>query len=362
MSDSKLQTWGIYGAIVFVALSCYWLKKSGAPDVMQPEAQAFSYEMPRPSSYSADFDISGRPIIRKTQTVGAKPAMPVLKTPPAAVSTTPSAAARAAKTAAAKKKADAQKKAALARKNNSSVRIADSQNGSTLGRMADLSAGSGQTGVVGGGGYYDPNAGQTTANNGGNNATDDTAKLSASQWRSLLMAQPTAANGAQFVVALKKNAVDSATFYQIATELLTDTAKDRQTLGLSLLQLTPSVRSLTILVNDASQIQDASLRTQANAVIATYSRPSQFYVLAQALYAKDALVVSTATQLIGSALMATEGTQGQGGSGGGVTAQQFQIFIPGLRELASSSDASVASQAQALLNSIQSMSSTSARV
>ena len=359
MSDSKLQTWGIYIAIGLVALSCYWLKKSGSAEALQPEAVAFSYEMPRPTSYSADFDISGRPIIRKIQTVGGvppNPAVPALKTPPNP------AATPAQKTADAKNKAEAQKKADLARRAQSSVRIADGRDGSTFSRSADLSNNSAPTGSVGGGGGgYDPNANQAGATTPPANNNNDTVKMSSSQWASLLMAQPTAANGALFVAALKANTIDSASFYQIAKVLLTDTAKDRETLGLSLLQQTPSVNSLTILVDEEAQIQDPTLKTQATSAIAAYAKPAQFYVLAQALYVKDAQVVSTATQLIGTALSSAESTQGQGGSSGsGATTQQFQIFIPGLRQLASSSDPSVASQAQALLSSIQSMSSSSA--
>jgi hypothetical protein len=354
MFDSKFHQWMLGLAVGLIALACYWGKKNSSMENLRKADRDFSYEMPRPAAHSPDFDLSGRSILRRTQTIknvtvnkpGSAPAVA------AAVAAKTSDAAR--KTAEQKKKTDAAKKAEAARRSKTTVNIAQGSSEDThMARIADASGG-------GSGSLYAGAPAVTTAAAGvadaaGSSANNDVVKMTASQWQSLLMAQPTAANGAEFLASYKAQAVDTSTFYQISSMLLTDTAKDRETLGLSLLQQTPSLRSFSILVDSASQIQDASLKSSANQVIASYSSPSQFGVLAQALYSTDAHVVTTATDLISTALE-TEGSQGQGGSGGSPTPpQDFQIFVPGLRVLAASSDPAVASQAQALLNSIQAL-------
>lgn len=366
MSESKLQNLVIVTVIGVLALAGYWVKKSNSTTTLNPE-DAFSYEMPRPRSYSADFDISNRQIIRDVETVGDETATPAngFVNPP--VSNLPhprSDEGNKVQTRGQEKKANEKQAKSNKQQNNSSVRIADTRADSTLGRSADLSGGAAANGAVGPAYYAAPTSqNQATSGDGNKAAADDTVKMSASQWRSLLMAQPTDANGAQFLSAYKKNSVDASTFYQITTELLTDTAKDRQTLGLNLLQQTPSLRSLTALINSSSQIQDSSLRTQATSAIAAYAKPANFYILSQALYSKDLQIIATATQLIGTALAQLESVQGQGGQQGSGsspstagTPQQFQIFIPGLRQLTSSGDASVAAQAQNLLKGIEAIS------
>jgi hypothetical protein len=367
MTESKLQNLIISAVIGVVALAGYWVKKSNSTETLKPE-DSFSYEMPRPRSYSADFDISNREIVRNVETAGDE--VPNEKwsiTPPLPLPSPRSdeTDGKNPQTRGQEKKAANTQDAKNKKQNNSAVRIADTRPDNTLGRSADSSGGSTANGVVSPAYYTNTNPqNQATSGDGNNTATDDTPKMSAAQWRSLLMSQPTAANGAQFLTAYKKSSVDASTFYQITTELLTDTAKDRQTLGLNLLQQTPSLRSLTALINSSSQIQDSALRTQAMTAIAAYAQPANFYVLSQALYSKDLQIIATATQLIGTALANLESVQGQGGQQGSGssssqagTPQQFQIFIPGLRDLTSSGDASVAAQAQNLLKGIEAVSS-----
>lgn len=363
MFDSKFNQWMFAIAIGFIALACYWGKKNNSPEALRVE-QDFSYEMPRPKSTSPDFDISGRSIIRKTETIKNSIVTSKAALPPAAVAAA-TAEQRGTAAAAAKKLADDQKKKTeeakkkteeAARRAKANVNIAKSADGhdTPMTRIADSgsSASSGSSAAYG---APPPPADQTpvaVGSGSSSSSNSDSPQLSSSQWQALLMNSPTAANGAEFLAAYRTKAVTAAAFYQIASALLADSNKDRQTLGFTLLQQTPSLKSFTALVDNSATTTDATLKAKETAALASYGSASQFGVLAQALYSTDAKVLSAATDLINMAL-STESSQGTGSSGGSsATAQQFQIFVPGLRQLASSTDPNVAAQAQTLLNSI----------
>lgn len=338
--------------------SGYALKKIMQPsniESLNPQDQ--SYEMPRARTETPGYSLAGHKVIRTMHAAPgqAKPLAQVTGAAPVVAKIDPKAAA--VKTPA--KKADAKKTTKTAQKKKPQVTVTMIEN-----KRPSMS------GLQDKAGAYDPNqqmAGfapaETTPNPVTQN-TEDTTKMSVSQWRSLLMAQPTAKNGADFLAAFQTHDVDETSFYQISDELLSDNSTDRQNLGLNLLKSVPSVRSFTVMLKHYQEKTPQPLRSQIYSALKSYGDVSRFSILVKLLYSADENVVQTAQAILGSTLASLNTNNGQGSgrdtrSPGStpITAKQFETFIPALRRLVASSDATVAQQAQSLLESILALGS-----
>lgn len=191
---------------------------------------------------------------------------------------------------------------------------------------------------------------------------EDTDKLTPQQWRSLLFSQPSSKNIAQFEEAYKKKEVDEAAYFQIANELFSDTAADRQKAGFEILKASPSAKAFTILVSHIQESTADALKTEITSVLKTYSETSKFGILSQLLFSAEARVVQTAQSLIAQALAKLQNTQTQANgretrSPGSTAAnpQAFNGFLPGLKRLMASNNSAIASAAQSLVEAINSL-------
>lgn len=338
------------GFVAVAAYSAYLYKNMWGKEEAARNTQSFNYEMPRPKAYYGDVDLSGRKVNRKViRPEGANPVAQAILPKQDAVA--PAAKTADKKVAAKDKDKDKKKKtAANAKKAGVRVAVVDGAEGMGLNRNSIL-GGSRSNAPVN---NYEQ---QTAANNNADKAPkSDEAKMSASQWKSLLFAQPSSKNASEFLTAYKKGHIDSASFYEITHDLLKDTAQDRQKAALNILKAETSVKGFEILATEHAQ-QNDPLKTEIYTVLKTYSHQAKIATLARVLYHTDTEIVKIATDMITLAVQ-TQQNQGQSGnnSSGVVSAATFNQFIPALRRLSLTDDPALAATAQQLMSSIQSLS------
>lgn len=334
----------VIGFCALTAYSAYLYKHMWGSETAARNTQSADYEMPRPKAYYGEFDLSGRRVQRQV-------IRPDAENKKAAAVLAKQDGPKLSKIEDAKKAKDKdkdKKKKQAAKKKKSDVRVAvvDGAEGMGISRDSILSQNQNyQTGYV---------APAKVATKTETEKTDE-AKMSASQWKSLLFAQPTSKNTTEFIAAFKKGHVDATSFYEITQDLLKDTAPDRQKAGLFILKTESSVKGFEILVSEHEQ-QNDPLKTEILAVIKTYASAAKLPVLSRVLYHSDPVIVKAATEVLTIAVQAQQ-NQGQGGNNGTprVNPAAFNVFVPALRRLTTQDDSALATIAQQLLNSIQQM-------
>ncbi|PIS12146.1 MAG: hypothetical protein COT73_00120 [Bdellovibrio sp. CG10_big_fil_rev_8_21_14_0_10_47_8] len=358
--------WPAIIMVSLVALSFYTLKKSWKEQTVEsPLTEDLSYEMPRPKNFGSDYDISQRQVVWEEHHAEAAKKQGV--TGGKAPVTT--AAANAKKKADEKNKKKSKKTAQNKNKKAGelNVRLADADGASP---MSGFSDGTDIQNVNGQIAELPPPT--TTSEPAKTTPTVvDEVKLTATQWRALLMAEPTQKNASNFYQAYRKKEIDAASFYQISGELLSSNEGDQQQIALYLLQADPSLGSFVVLTAHYTEKTPEALRAKIYEVLKQYADPARFGVLTQALGSTDTNTQKMAAQIVSVAVAShrtagqsggdTEPTPGSGRDGRspgstpvGSTAD-LKAFIPALQLLIKSSDTTLASQAQALLDSIQAL-------
>jgi hypothetical protein len=349
------------GIVLF--LSFVAMKQIMQPLKVEKEAESLSYEMPRAKSEFA-FQLAGRSIERKRIGGLSEKADEVQGT------AQPAMTAKAVSQPDAKKKdAKQAKKDDKKKKNNSKtaqnqkpqIKI-DIQSGPDRysQKLSDLDKGESVANAV-----FTGRA-PVAFNPVVNDITEEEDKLTAQQWRALLFAQPTTTNRDRFLAAYRSQHIDEAAFYQIVTELFTDTASDRSKAGFELLKSTPSVKSFSILLSHYQESTSEPMKLAIAGVLKTYSDVSRFGILNQLLFAKEAAVVSAAQSLISQAISSYQNPQtisGRDSRRPGSTLKNpapLKNFLPGLKRLVGSNSQTISQQAQNLIDTIQSLLGTPA--
>ena len=337
------------------------MKKIMQTSDSRPETEELSYEMPRARTETPGYSLAGRRVIRTLHSAPGKTPPPMGVTVPPAAKTAPNAKTAAA----AAKKPDPKKTAqnTKGRKPKVSINVVSADKT----RMSNFK-------VTANGSAPDvPMAGFSNSGPAANPVVavtddEDKSKLSIGQWRSLLFSQPTAKHGQEFLAAFQSKDIDENGYYQVSEELMIDNAADRHKLGVQLMQAIPSVKAFTVLLKHYNEKTPEPLRTEIAAMLKSYGEVSRFSILVKLLYSNDLRVVQTAQALLTTALATMQanngGNQGQGGPQDGRDARtpatpapttQLNSFVPALKRLLTSNDATVAQQAQALLDSIQAL-------
>lgn len=342
--ENRLLNWGIAAALATVGLSFWWMNKSWNTEVVV-NPQDLSYEMPRPKAAYQGYDLSNRRFMQqllarkeattKTQD-GKAPATPPAKKDP-----------KLAKD----KKANAKKTAANTKKKPQlGVRIigAPKQGLSVIQEMAKNT----ETGMQ----PLQPVEAQDSSPK--NTAADDQKeKRTAAEWKSLLMNNPTPSLANEFFRAFRSREVAANDFYSISEELLGEARADRQKAGLYLLKIDVSVRSFTVLVDHYTDQTPQELKQQIFAILKSYGQVAKFGILSRLLSSSDTRVVEMASQVL-TLTVASQGPDGQddnGSPGAVIPPASFRAFLPILTRLSQSDNATIAQQAQTLLQSIQNL-------
>lgn len=328
-------------------------------------AEDFNYEMLRPDSMKAKYDLSGREVVRTIHSVEGQ--TPVKNAAPVAAAAaakpaTPSPAvaqaqakaqldakkkqeeARKAAQAAARKKAEISVRAQAANSNRSGLKPLETSTGNRTAPVAVAAV--------------PPVA---VASDSQDPVADERLKLSPGQWRSLLQGQPSPANAAAFVAAFRSGDVDRSTFFTVAKELVSDSSEDRRRTGLQILKDEPSVESFMILV---AEYKDPA-QTEIYEALKSYAQPARLGYLRQVMTSSDKRSVKMATQILAKVVeTAVAGVQTNlsardtrtPGSTPQLSPAQLRMFIPVLDHLTTQSgNPELAAEAQALKQKIQSL-------
>lgn len=307
------------------------------------------YQMPRPKAFRKGFDMSDRALRVKTIR-GEKRDATVAAVPPAAIppGTTPTK----------DKKADAKKKAKVAQNKNqrrNQMRVAVVDTDMMMGmsgledhrRSQDMQQN-----------YYNN---QTTRN------TQETAKkeenqLTASQWREVLNANPSFAKASEFRAAMMAGSISQGAYYKIVEELLVNSAEEKVSVAIYLLNQDGSFQAFEMLVKNQNSVRQ-SQQAAVKALIENFSQTTRFATLARAISSTNADVAREAARLLDVALTAfnnsSSGSVDPRGSRGSASNSStspanFAVFVMPLTQ-ASAGSSPIASEAAELLQRIQAL-------
>jgi hypothetical protein len=361
--DSIFGNGAVAALVLVIAMAFYWTKNSWGPadgTVKMPESE--SYEMGRPDSFATnEYDISGRKLVRTVndpnqnlakQVLGAPNAVPAVAVSNAVAGAQPAKSASQA-AADAKKLADAQKKKAQV-----AINVVDSNREKMRGFADTQNTKQTPNPYV----YAQVRPPVAPPTSPGDNPEKD--KLTAAQWRAILFADPSSNNVKNFVAAFQGGEISGNEFYQIADNLLADAAEDRQDAGLRAYASDYSVRSFTVLakIYQASSSSEEQ-KTKIYSSLRAYGEPSRLSLLSRIFYLNDAPALTLAAQVLGQTLAAQtpstnvqDGRQGRGPVSLAIPVSRFQAFLTPLNRLLSNQEAGLASQAQALIDQIKSLS------
>jgi hypothetical protein len=300
-----------------------------------------TYSMVRPTDYSGDFDLSGRDVDRtviggKKNKLGATQA---------------NAANTAAKPATAAKKTDDKKKQANSKKQTGSLKLANVNTRGDEGTLNLRNLDTRQEVPVVAAPAVDtaPPAKAESADNQNENPAN---VKSTNQWRAELHSHPTKALADDLLEARARGRLDAASFYQIALELFSDTATDRHNIGLYILQKDQSQLAFGYIAKAYTKVNE-TLQKDLWSILLTFSNANKFPGLATAMNSSDGQVVKLATDVLNVAINNIAATSQGSRDGRGVAGQSsvaaFQIFIPILTRLSSSTDQGIVQIARQLL-------------
>lgn len=245
------------------------------------------YEMPRPQSQELwdEFSLQDREIQRTYKTL---PSKPLQLPPPAAKPTTKSNA----------KKADPKKAQA-------NTKAQDHANTGDVAQNADSNARSQEDNAT-------PNAQLPLLANKNKEKAKAPAEdvvvndpvndlISPSQWRSLLLAEPTIQNMDKLVVAYREQKIEASSFYGIVADLSKSNKPEVQTVALYGLERTPSLQSYMMTIKTRETLSGQN-KSYSERILLSYNRSDRLPILAQALKTNDTNVVVTTAQIINSGL------------------------------------------------------------
>lgn len=300
-----------------------------------------NYVMPRPKAlFSALFSLDGREIQRKHVNPFAKKDSEAAKAPVAKLD--------GPKPGASPKKAKASNKS---KSENKSAEVSMQVVEETAGTLTGFD-GLGAGAVVSDRAPQSPVT-QALQDQPENNGSKE--ELAPSQWRALLLAQPTEENINKFIQAYGSGAVTAQDFYQISSELLASNKTEVQALGLKAIAAFPSLRSFKVLVGFESQA-DASLDAEVAKAFKSYEQSSRSGVLFAALASQETAVVSRAIEIsVNSFQVARSGSQAGRGERGQseFVINSYARFVPVFQSLAQSSDGVIAQNAAEALSLFQ---------
>ena len=184
-------------------------------------------------------------------------------------------------------------------------------------------------------------------------------KLSGSQWRALMQADPSEDNLAKFLTAYSKGEVESSVYFQIVNDLLSNNRTEVQQLGVVALHANYSSQAF-MTASQYYDVVDSSLQSKLHSYVQNYATTARLDILASVLSSSDSDSVALATQVVVEGYQAAKSGNAlssdprsiRGDSVNGPISS-YSKFVPIFRSLSSSSDSTVANLASAALSQIQ---------
>lgn len=305
------------------------------------------YQMPRPKAFRKGFDMSDRNL--RVKTIHAeKRNTTVAAVPPAAIP--------AGTTPAKDKKADAKKKAKVAQNKNqrrNQMRVAVVDTDMMMGMSGLEDQGRSQERQQN---YYN----NQTVQNQQETAKKEETQLTAAQWREILNANPSFAKASEFRAAMMAGNISQGAYYKIVEELLVNTAEEKVSVAIYLLNQDASLPAFEMLVKNQNTVRQ-SQQSAVKALIENFSQTTRFGTLARALSSANADVAREAARLLDTALTAfntnssSSDPRGSRGSASSSTSPaSFAVFVMPLTQV-SKSTSPIASEAAELLQRIQAL-------
>ncbi|MFN9066984.1 MAG: hypothetical protein ACK5V3_07130, partial [Bdellovibrionales bacterium] len=190
-------------------------------------------------------------------------------------------------------------------------------------------------------------------------------KLTADQWKSLVLSQPSQENILRLVEALKKDEIDNVSFIEIATTLIRDNSEEKKKLGVMALTASLSVESFSAAVKLQGSLS-GSLQKIVQDYLFSYNRIQGIAILDQALKSSDIEVRTAAADMISRAVTAIRSGQplfssstGRGSRGeasSSTTLDSYRRLLPTLQWLMTNPNLGLTQWAQSLLSQLQSSS------
>lgn len=187
-------------------------------------------------------------------------------------------------------------------------------------------------------------------------------KLTADQWKSLVLSQPTQANILLLVEAQKNNEIDIDSFLQIAETLIRDNSEEKKKLGILALTSTLSAESFALAVKTQGTL-GVELQKVLQDYLFSYNRPQGIMILDQVLKSTDVDVRNAAAQTItravevirsGQPLFSSASTRGSRGEASSTTSlTNYRRLLPTLQWLATNPSSGLTQWAQGLLSQLQ---------
>lgn len=211
--------------------------------------------------------------------------------------------------------------------------------------------------------YVSQKKSANNTNDSQKNESSDEEVLTADQWKSLMLSQPTRENAFKLVEALQKNEIDIASYIEISELLIKDNSEDKKKLGVWILTASNSVDSFK-LASKLMPTVDTENQKILNDYLYSYSRPQSLSVLEQILRSSDAELKTLAADVISKGFESVRtDTQANQNSNRGIRNQaspgntsisNFRRLVPTLQWLVSNPNSGLSQWAQGLLSQLQS--------
>jgi hypothetical protein len=200
-------------------------------------------------------------------------------------------------------------------------------------------------------------------NNNQNNEATDKEVLTADQWKSLILSQPTRENAFKLVEAYQNNEIDMASYNEISELLINDNSEEKKKLGVWILTAATSLESFKLAVKLMPSL-DTENQKILNDYVYSYSRPQTLPILEQILKSTDASLKTLAADVISKGFeqirpnnqVVTNSNRGNRNntSPDSSSISNFRRLVPTLQWLISNPTSGLSQWAQGLLSQLQS--------
>ena len=195
-------------------------------------------------------------------------------------------------------------------------------------------------------------------------------KMTAAEWKSLILSQPTEANMQKMIKGLPSEEIELDTYLEISETLIKDNSQDKRRMGIW--ALTAIFRQEAFILS-AHLAADADTATQKLLIdyMYNYNRVQTLGILDQVLKSQDAVAAAAAAQSITKAIETIKdgsnqvvNERGNGRTGGSspptqqLTLSSYQRFIPTLKFVAEKNLNNLSQWAQTLLSQLQTAATT----
>ena len=328
----------------------------------EEDSKPFTYEMPRPASAFREFNFSDRDvdvefISKSTEGKPSSNEKAAEKNAKNPSDTDPKTTKANAKTEQNKKEGKDKKKSSLTTNVVDTSRTGGNSSlpGSDSGLGQQTNASPGGTGEFS---NIPAQEGYAGAQKNQDDSKNENPKTSASEWRDLIMRKPTHENAAKLTKAYNNGEIDKNSYYGIIAELLKNNWSDCSDLAIYMLSSDGSADAFELMAQESPDLNE-EIKNQLKPLIEGYSHPEKLSVLTSVLQSKDSVVLSEALGVIETALqnktkVTTSSEREARGIASPVASDDlFLLFLPKLKKLSSSSDSSIAKDAQNLADKIQ---------